>query len=48
MQFMVEKKLQHLVSQSEIERSGKARVADQTADTTERASTLSSICLSDP
>jgi hypothetical protein len=29
-------------------RSGKARVADQTADMTERASTPSSICLSDP
>ena len=29
-------------------RSGKARVADQTAGTTERASTPSSICLSDP
>src|SRR5277367_1648166 len=29
-------------------RSGKARVADQTAGITERASTPSSICLSDP
>jgi len=29
-------------------RSGKARVADQTADMTEQASTPSSICLSDP
>jgi hypothetical protein len=29
-------------------RSGKARVADQTAGMTERASTPSSICLSDP
>jgi hypothetical protein len=29
-------------------RSGKVRVADQTADITERASTPSSICLSDP
>jgi len=29
-------------------RSGKARVADQTAGMTEQASTPSSICLSDP
>jgi hypothetical protein len=29
-------------------RSGKARIADQTADMTEQASTPSSICLSDP